>query len=70
MITKQDIIDRILHSISLPLQPLDDVGTLGCDVTGEPIADWVVGVDPEPPDAEQRGPPDEAYFVDPPTFFE
>jgi hypothetical protein len=70
VITKQDVIERILAHLSIPPQPIaPGSGAIGCDVTGEPIPEWVVGVDPDPPELEvdERGPPGEAYFVDPPA---
>ena len=66
VITRQDIVDKILVHLRLPLCPaaLGRGSAIGYDVTGEPIGDWVVGVDPEP---DERGPPSEAYCIDPPA---
>jgi hypothetical protein len=37
------------------------------DIFVQPMPDWVVGADPEPPEQEARGPPD-GWFegIDPP----
>jgi hypothetical protein len=65
-ITRQETIDRILSHLSLPLrpEPLGPADTVAYDVTGEPMLDWVVGVDPEP---DARAPPSEWDGVDPPA---
>jgi len=68
IITRREVIDRILSHLSLPLADVDLVATdtMGHDVTGETIPDWVVGMDTEL-DFDARSPPDEWYAVDPPA---
>lgn len=41
--------------------------TVAIDVTGEPLPDWVVGVDPLPPDAVERAPPCDWDCIDAPA---
>ena len=66
LITKQDVIAKILTHVKVPREPVhgDDTPALQHDVTGEPVPDWVVGVDPEP---VERGPPVDYDAVDPPA---
>ena len=68
IITRQEIVDRILSHLRLPLrpEPLGCGETIACDVTGEPMPDWAIGVDPEPP-ADARAPPDNWDGVDAPA---
>ena len=65
IITRQETIDRILSHLSLPLRAerLGPADTVAYDITGEPMLDGVVGVDP----MEARGPPSEWDGVDPPA---
>jgi hypothetical protein len=67
VIRRQDVIDRILQHLSLPLRPeqLPDANALCFDVTGEPMPDWVEGLDPEPPQADARAPPNQWDCIDP-----
>jgi len=69
VIRRQDVIDRILRHLALPPVPAEPThpDTVGIDVTGEPLPDWVVGVDPEPPDPVERAPPRDWDCVDPPA---
>ncbi len=69
VIRQQEVIDRILRHLALPLAPaeLTHPDTVAIDVTGEPLPDWVVGVHPDPPDAIERAPPGEWDCVDPPA---
>jgi hypothetical protein len=55
IITRQDVVQKILAHLSLPQQPapIGPGGSMGYDITGEPIPSWVMGVDPEAP--EQAG---------------
>ena len=71
VVTKRDIVERILAHLDLPVCPetLSDGHSIGFDVTGEPMPDWVVGADPEP-DACQRGPPQDWDSVDPPAPYD
>lgn len=68
IITREEVVQRILSHLSLPSVPAP-VGpgrSMAFDVTGEPVGEWVVGLDPDPPDAPERGPP--AWDgVDPPS---
>ena len=54
VIRRHEVIDRILRHLALPPVPavLTHPETVAFDVTGEPMPDWVVGVEPDPPDAE------------------
>jgi len=68
VIRRQEVIDRILRHLALPLTPtqLGHADTVAFDVTGELMPSWVEGVDPEPePDA--RAPPGDWDGVDPPA---
>ena len=67
IITRREVIDRILSHLSLPLAAVDLVlsETVAYDVTVEPMPDWVVGMDTDL-DFDARAPPDEWYAVDPP----
>jgi hypothetical protein len=66
VITRHEVVDRILAHLRLPLSPelLSDGSSVGFDVTGEPVPRWVVGTDPEP---HERGPPDRWDGIDPPA---
>jgi len=66
VITQQQTIARILSHLSLPLraEPLGHADTVAYDITGEPMLDWVVGVDPM---EEARGPPSDWDGVDAPS---
>jgi hypothetical protein len=68
IITRDDVIERILAHLSLPVSaaPIGPGGSMAWDVTGEPIPDWAIGMDPEPPPADERSPPDPWDGVDPP----
>jgi hypothetical protein len=69
VIGRKEIIDRILQHLSLPLRPdqLGDSDAIALGVTGQPTAGWALGLDPEPPDAEARGPPSDHDAVDAPA---
>jgi len=57
-----------LQHLSLPLrrEKLGDADAVAYELTGEPIPDWVVGLDPQPePDA--RAPPDDWDPIDAPA---
>jgi hypothetical protein len=66
VITEREVIERILSHLSLPLQmeALASSGMMGCDISDEAIAEseW----NQTSSDADERGPPDESYFVDAP----
>jgi hypothetical protein len=66
VITKQEVIRRILTHVKVPREPAanDDAPALYYDVTGEPAPSWALGVDPDP---DQRGPPAHYDRVDPPA---
>ena len=68
IITRREVIDRILSHLSLPLAPVDLVhsDTVAYDVTGEQMPDWVVGMDTDL-DFDARAPPNEWDAVDPPA---
>jgi len=69
VITQDAIVSKILSHLNLPLSPqlLADQCTVVYDVTGEPMPDWVLGADPEPPEQDARGPPDGGCEgIDPP----
>jgi hypothetical protein len=69
IITNEETVRRILSSMRLPVDPapVGPGGSMAYDVRGEPMDDWVVGLDPEPPDEDARGPPSEWDGVDPPA---
>ncbi len=69
VIRQQEVIDRILPHLALPFPPAQPThpDTVAVDVTGELHPDWVVGVDPDPPDAVERVPPGDWDCVDPPA---
>ena len=69
VIRRQDVIDRILSHLALPLRPaqLGDADAVAYDVTGEPMPDWVAGLDPAPPEAEARAPPSDWDCIDTPA---
>ena len=50
----------------MPVQ-LTHPDTVAIDVTGEPLPDWAVGVDPQAPDPVERAPPSGWDGVDPPA---
>jgi len=66
VITRQDVIAKILTHVKVPREPVanDDAPALYYDVTGEPVPAWALGVDPDP---DQRGPPQDYDAVDPPA---
>ena len=66
VITKREVIARILTHVKVPREPVeaDEPAALYYDVTGEPVPPWALGVDPEP---DERGPPTDWEFVDPPA---
>ena len=68
IITREAVIQRILAHLSLPVSAaaIGPGTTMAWDVTGEPMPDWVVGMDPEPPLADERSPPAAWDGVDPP----
>jgi hypothetical protein len=68
MITRDDVVERILSHPNLPAAPIGPGGSLAWDLDDERMDDWVVGMDPEPPDIDvtQRGPPC-GECVDPPS---
>ena len=66
LITKQDVIAKILTHVKVPREPVQnhDAPALYYDVTGQPVPSWAVGVDPDP---GERGPPQDYDVVDPPA---
>ena len=66
VITKREVIDRILTHVKVPREPVlsDEPAVLYYDVTGEPVPAWALGVDPDP---DERGPPTDWDLVDPPA---
>jgi hypothetical protein len=64
VITKQDVIAKILTLVNVPREPAanGDAPARYYDVTGEPVPAWAVGVDPD-----ERGPPHDYDAVDPPA---
>lgn len=68
IVTREDVVRRILSHLSLPLQPapIGPGGSIAYDVSGEPLGDWIVGVNPEPPSEDARGPPSEWDGIDAP----
>jgi hypothetical protein len=66
VITRPEVVNRILAHLRLPLtpEPLSDRWSVGFDVTAEPVLSWAVGTDPEP---DERGPPDCWDGIDPPA---
>ena len=66
VITRQDVIAKILAHVKVPREPVanDAAPALYYDVTGEPVPAWARGVDPDPP---ERGPPADYDAVDPPA---
>jgi hypothetical protein len=70
IITRDEVVERILSHLNLPAapEPIGPGGSLAWDLGDERMDDWVVGMDPEPPDVHetQRGPPCDAC-VDPPA---
>ena len=68
VIQRQEVIDRILQHLALPLGPvqLAHPDTLAYDITGEPMPAWAVGVDPQP-DPDARAPPNDWDGIDPPA---
>jgi hypothetical protein len=67
VITEQEVIERILSHLSLPLQMEDfgSSGMIGCDISGEEIAEWEWSQANS--DGDEREPPDDRYFVDAPS---
>jgi hypothetical protein len=69
-ITRDDIVQRILSHLNLPAAPtpMGPGGSPGWDLGDESTDDWVLGMDPVPPDVHvtQCGPPWDAC-VDPPA---
>ena len=57
VITRREVIDRILTHVKVPREPVqsDKPPALYYDVAGEPVPSWAVGLDPDP---DERGPPD------------
>lgn len=66
VITKREVIDRILTHVKVPREPVegDELPAKYHDVTGEPVPQWARGVDPDP---DERGPPAYDALVDPPA---
>ena len=71
LITKAEIVSRILSHLRLPLTPeqLSDGCTIVYDVTEQPMPGWALGSEPEQPEpkADERGPPRDWDGVDPPS---
>ena len=67
VIRRHDVIERILRHLALPFAPaeLTHPDTVAIDVTGESMPGWVIGVDPNPPEAIERAPPSDWDGVDP-----
>jgi hypothetical protein len=68
VITKQDVILRILSHLNVPRYALmaDEPSVAYYDMTGEPVPSWVLGLDPDP-DADARAPPASYDGIDPPA---
>jgi len=66
VITKREVIDGVLTHVKVPREPMaaDELPAKYYDMTGEPVPSWAVGVDPDP---DERGPPTEWEFADPPA---
>jgi len=64
VVTKREVIDRILSHVKVAREPIATDPALYYDVTGEAVPSWVIGVDPDP---EERGPPTDWDLVDPPA---
>ena len=64
LITKQEVIAKILTHVKAPREPVanDKLPARYYDVTSEPVPPWAVGVDPD-----ERGPPQDYDVVDPPA---
>ena len=69
VIRRHEVIDRILRHLALPFvaAELTHPDTVALDVTGEPMPDWVTGVDPDPPVPVERAPPGGWDGVDAPA---
>ena len=68
VITKQDVILRILSHLNVPRYALtaDEPSVAYYDMTAEPVPSWVLGVDPDP-EADARAPPVSYDGIDPPS---
>jgi hypothetical protein len=66
VITRREVIDRILTHVKVPREPVaaDELPAKYYDMTGEPVPSWVLGLDPDP---DERGPPTDWDLVDPPA---
>ena len=64
VITKREVIERILSHVKVPREPVatEEAVALYYDVTGESVPPWALGVDPDP---DERGPPTDWDLVDP-----
>jgi len=68
IITRDDVVQRILAHLSLPVSAaaIGPGRSMAWDVSGEPMPDWAIGMDPDPPLALERSPPDAWDGVDSP----
>jgi hypothetical protein len=66
VIARAEIVARILSHLRLPplSGTLSDGYSIVFDVSDQPIPDWLVATDPEP---DERGPPEDCDFIDPPA---
>jgi hypothetical protein len=65
IITLDDIVQRIPLNLPASPEPMDPGGSMAWDLGDERMGDWVLGMDPEPPevDVTQRSPPcDQRHF--------
>jgi hypothetical protein len=68
VITKQDVILKILSHLNVPRYALmaDEPSVAYYDMTDEPVPSWVLGLDPDP-EADARAPPASYEGIDPPS---
>jgi len=70
VITEQEAIDRILSHLSLPqqIEVLGSNGSMGCEITDEqiPECEWSQLAS----EADERGPPSENDWIDPPFLYD
>ncbi|MCU0693907.1 MAG: hypothetical protein MUF54_21165, partial [Polyangiaceae bacterium] len=51
-ITRDDVVERIPLNLPAAPEPIGPGGSLAWDLGDERMDDWVVGMDPEPPDMD------------------
>ena len=64
LITRHAVIEKLLTHVKVPREPVATGGPLYCDVTGEPVPGWAIGLDPDP---DEHGAPEDHDVVDPPA---